>query len=225
MIPDFPAPILATSRDPLTARLKVSTATRQEFQIANGAYYVGSSIRQAIPINNTNYSVLKAPADKYLVIEDAISDLDFLSVSDGKYSITIEGFVGGSILNSWTYTPVDPKPIGSPLNTGLTKSPANLPTSTIDLSLNTVTGLTGVADYPLLFADYYKDTSGNRESISNTGSSFFDKGRQIIIAPNDEVLIRTVTAGDATGGANIRLIFFTSEITLDQVPTLLGISI
>lgn len=62
------------------------------------------------------------------------------------------------------------------------------------------------------------------QALSTTGSSFFDKGRQIVISPNQEILIRTLTSGNSVGTLDLKTIFFLSEVGLDEAPALLGMS-
>ena len=217
----IPAPILATSRDPDTARLRVSSSTRQEYQIATGEFFNGISERQAIPVGNTYNAVLKAGPNKLLVIEDAIVETDFNITDSSNYSVKIGAYVDISNGNAWSYTPTAPIPAGRPLNAAKVN---DFPTSTIDLGVP-VTGFAGAQDYSLFFADYYLETQGQRESISTTGASFFDKGRQIILAPNQEILIRTETDGTSTGTLDLRIIFFLSEIDADDAPSLMGMQV
>ena len=218
MIPPIPAPILSTSRDPNNARLRVSTATRQAVQIARGKFFVGSSERLGVPILNVHDSVLKAAPDKLLVLEDALIELDFASSADGQFSISLGGYVDISNGNAWSYTPGSPGPVGRPLSAGLVNA---LPTSTAEIGV-IVSGFSGVADYPFFFADHYLETVGARESISRTDTNFFDKGRQIVLLPGQELLIRTQTGGDAAGTVDIRTVFFTSEIDPEDAPSVLG---
>lgn len=209
---------LLTSFDIGIRRLKVSTVTRQELQITRGEYFVGSSQRVNIPVNNTYYSVIKAAPDKFLVIEDALIDLNYQNLSNGSYNVELDGFVDISNGNTWTHNTISPLPIGRPLSATLVNS---FPSSTVDLGVAVT--LTGNADYRLYFSNFFRETQGNRESVSGSGSSFFNAGRQVILAPNQEILIRTRTTGAATGTADLNLIFFTSEIATEDAPSLLGI--
>lgn len=132
--------------------------------------------------------------------------------------LSLTAYVDISNGNDWSYTPSNPVPAGRPLNAGLVNDVSG---ATIDLGVTTGT-ITGEPDYPLFFADYYLETQGNRESVSTTGSSFFDKGRQIVMAPNQEILIRTQTSGTSTGTLELKTIFFISEVGLDEAPSILG---
>ena len=199
-------------------RFKVSTTTRQEIQIARGQFFNGISERTAIPTNDTYNAVLKAGPNKLLVIEDAIVETDFNITDSSNYSVKIGAYVDISNGNSWSYTPTAAIPAGRPLSAAKIN---DFPTSTIDLGVP-VAGFTGVQDYSLFFADYYLETQGQRESITTTGTSFFDKGRQIILAPNQELLVRTETGGNSNGTLDLRIIFFLSEIDAAEAPALLG---
>ena len=188
-------------------RLKVSGATRSELQISQGDYFVGSSERTGISTGDTYYAVIKAPADKFLSIETVEVSTDFSEAAAGQFNVRIDAYVDTSNGNTWSYTVNDPLPAGRPLNAGVIN---NVATATIDLDVTAT--LTGNFDYPLVSIDHYLETQGNRESITQSGNNFFDKNRQVLIAPNQEVLIRTVTSGGATGTVDIGTIFFISEI-------------
>jgi len=217
-VSDTPSQLLTTSVIDSASRLKVSASTRAETQIVRGDFFVGASVRPLIPVNNDYNSVIKAPSDKYIVIEDAIIETDFTVTDSSTFGVSLTAYADISNGNDWSYTPSSPVPAGRPLNAGLINSVSS---ATIDLGVTTST-ITGEPDYPLFFADYYLETQGNRESVSTTGSSFFDKGRQIVIAPNQEILIRTQTSGTSTGTLELKTIFFISEVGLDEAPSILG---
>ncbi len=201
-------------------RFKVSTATRQELQIASGEFFTGFSQRlnvAASPAGTVYYSVFKT-AGKYAVIEDVTQAVDFSEVTDGHYNHKLQGFVLGSATSSFTYTPSNPLPAGRALSTEFINT---FPVATIDLGV--AASATGSPEYNLFETTFYIDTGGNRNTVSQSGSDFFTKGRQILIAPNSTVLIKSTTTGDATGSANITTSFFFSEISVDDAPTLLGI--
>ena len=202
-----------------TRRFKVSTATRQELQISRGSFFVGSTERLAIPVNDTYYTVVKAPADKYLVIEDVLQELGFAAVTDGKYNLKMDAYVKGSVTSTFSYISNVVTPIGRAM---ISSSINDFPASTIDSGVTGVV-LTGDPEYSLTFHEFYIDVGGNRNTINSVTSSFFEKGRQIILAPNGSALVRAVTSGDAVGSADIRTTFFTSEISIEDAPALLGI--
>lgn len=213
----IPAPILSTGRNPDTARVRVSTATRSEYQILKGDFFVGTSVREGIPIDNDYTSVVKAPSDRYLIIEDAIIETIFDISDSSRFSITLGAYVDISNGNDWSYTPGTPTPIGRPLNASVVN---NFGASTIDSGVTSV--ISGDADYPLFFVDYFLEVQGARENVSSTGTSFFNKGRQIVVAPNQELLIRTQTSGDSIGTVTLKTVFFVSEVSLEDTPSLLG---
>lgn len=201
-------------------RFKVSTATRQETQIAQGEFFTGFSQRlnvAATPTGTEYFAVFKT-ADRYAVVEDVTQALDFSSVSDGRYNHKLQGYVLGSATSSFTYTPNNPLPAGRALSTEFING---FPLSTIDLGV--VASTTGNPEYNLFETTFYIDTGGNRNTVSQSGSDFFAKGRQILIAPNSTVLIKSITSGDALGNANITTNFFFSEIAAEDVPTMLGL--
>lgn len=201
-------------------RFKVSTATRQELQIAQGEFFTGFSQRLNVAASpaGTVFNTVFKTADKYAVIEDITQALDFSSVSDGRYNHKLQGFVLGSATSSFSYTPLNPLPAGRALSTQFINS---FPVSTIDLGVTAAT--TGSPEYNLFETTFYIDTGGNRNTVSESGSDFFAKGRQILISPNSTILIKSTTTGDALGSANITTSFFFSEIDVENAPTLLGI--
>jgi len=201
-----------------TRRTKVSTVTRQEIQITRGEFFVGTNERAAVPINDDHYSVIIAPSDKYLVIEDVIQDLSFSAVTDGIYVQEMVAYIEGSVTSSFTYTPSSPQPIGRAMISSAINS---FPDSTVDIGITAAA--TGDPEYRLTFNEFYIDLSGNRNTLSQSASSFFEKGRQIILAPNGVALVKSSTTGTATGSADIRTIYFTSEIPIDLAPAMLGI--
>lgn len=217
-IVDAIPPDIFTGAVPNARRLKVSTATRQELQIVRGTFFVGNSIRLGVSVADVHFSILKAGPDKFLVIEDAIVAIGTADVADGRYTVRLDGYVDISDRNSWDYTPNVPNqfPVGSPLNAALIN---DRPTSIVEIGAQ-IDDLLGVPDYPFFFEDHHIATQGNSESISSTKADFFKKGRQVILSPKQELLIVTTTAGDIGGTADIRTIFFTSELSASEVPTL-----
>jgi hypothetical protein len=211
-------PVAVYTEDGPAQRIKVSTVTRQELQIVRAQFFVGSSKRIAVPINDTHYSVLIAPADKYLVIEDVIQTLSFTAVTDGIYKMEMCAYVDGSATSSFTYTPASPLPIGRPM---ISSSINSFPTSTVDVGV--IASAIGDPEYPLTYNEFYIDSGGNRNTLSQTLHDFFSKNRQVVLAPNGVALVRVTTTGTATGTADIGTTFFTSEISIEDAPKLLGI--
>lgn len=213
--------IHATDRDPEKGRVKVSTATRQELQIARGQFFIGINQRQNVvaTAGGLVYYSTFTTGNSYAVIEDVTQTLDFSTVTDGRYQHQLTGFVQGSATSSFTFTPNAPAPAGRALNTAFIHS---FPDSQVDLNVTAST--TGNPEYNLFNTTFYIDTGGNRNTVNQSGNDFFAKGRQILIAPNTTILIKSITTGDAVGSANIETTFFFSEIESGDVPTLLGIT-
>lgn len=215
---------MMTAGSPSSQRLRVSDAPREQIQISQGEFFVGSRTRAGILINDDTAAVLKASPGHYLVIEGALPIINFSGDNTGQYAIQIDGYVKDSPINSWTYTPGTPLPIGAPLNTGFAKSLSDYPQSTADFDVD-FTVVSGEPEYPLFFLDHFIESQGARESITTTGGNFFDEGRQIILPPGDELLVRTRTSGTSANTAEIKTIFFTSEIKIEDVPSLLGVDL
>ena len=212
---DIPDLLMSNGVLDQASRLKVSTATRQEIQIARGDFFTGftSRLNVAATVIGTEYLAVFKTGANYAVIEDVSQTMDFSEVTDGRYKHTMQGYVSNSVTSSFTYTPNNPLPAGRALSTQFINS---FPLSTVDLD---VTGtVTGDPEYNLFDTTFYIDTGGNRNTVNQSGNDFFAKGRQILIAPNTEVLIRSVTSGNASGSANITTSFFFSEIEPQEVP-------
>lgn len=184
-----------------------------------GEFFVGYNKRLSVsplPSGDTFYALVKT-GSKYVVVEDVTQTLDFSSVTDGRFKHTVDAYVGGSATSSFTYTPANPTPAGRSMASHHIN---DLPEATIDLGI--VASETGDAEYKLFDTTFYIDTGGNRNTVNQSGNDFFAKGRQIVLAPNAEMLIVAKTTGDAVGSADITTTFFFSEIPVDQFPVLSG---
>lgn len=205
---------LMTSDRVVSRRVKVSTTTREEIQITKGNFYVGFIDREEVPTGDVFNVVVQAGVDSYLVFEDTIIEPDFQSIESGQFSFSVVGYVESSNANSWDYTEGQQAPVGRSLSTEYINT---TPSATIDPTAN-ITNLSGVSDYPVFFADYFISIQGGRVTVSTTGSSFFEKGRQILLAPNEKILIQSTTTGVGTVGTlNVKTIFFTSEVHKDDL--------
>lgn len=205
-VPDFGPNDLLSSDKIGARRVKVITLTEQEQSILDGRFFSGSSTRLGVTVADTPfYSVITAGANG-LVIDDLIITLDFANTTDGQFSYTFAAYVDQSNGNDWSYTPITPTPIGRPLNAGFVN---DFPLSTIQSDVSAT--VTGTPDYNIYFADYYIDTSGNRNHESVVDNNFFGAGRQIIAPPGTEILVETTIAGDAIGSVDIKSLFFGSE--------------
>ena len=200
----IPSSLLTTNDESM--RLKTSSASIQEQQITEGRFFVGSTERTGVTLATPIYDSVITAGGKGFVIDDLIITLDFANTADGSLSYSLSVYVDSSNGNSWSYVPIASTPVGRSLNTDFIN---NFPLSTIQSGVSAT--VSGAADYNIYFADYYVDTSGNRDDSSVTEIKFFDSGRQIILTEGTEILVRATIAGDATGSVDIRTIFFSSE--------------
>jgi hypothetical protein len=206
----LPFDLMTTDRKG-SRRLKVNASPRVEATGVAGVTFVGISSRNGVSVGETYDSVI-VTGDKWVVIEDVIVTIDFSSVTTGNFTHEIAASIDKSNGNNWTYTPESPVPAGRPINSLYIN---NFGLTTIDLGV-TIPDYTGTSDYPVFFEDYYVDTQGNRSQVSSTGASFFATGK-VILCPNSEILVRSISSGSATGTANIRTIFFLTELTDNQI--------
>lgn len=206
--------ILATIRNDPEVFLSVITTDRDELNIAEGRMFTGRSVRSGVTSPDTYYSAIVAPADKYAVIEDFFQVLDFGEANDGDFVHEVTAFVKSSATSDFTYTPNNPLPIGRAM---ISSKINDFPTTTVDLDVN-VTTLTGEPEYALSFANFFIDTSGNRNLVSQNSSEFFGKNRQLILAPNEVGLVRAVSTGTLVGTVDIRTIFFVTEVPVSRFP-------
>jgi hypothetical protein len=187
-------------------RLKVTNIDRAEVQINRGDYYVQGIYRPLVPVGDTTYYVVEA-INKPIIIEDIQLAFDFSSVTQGQYSYLLEAYVGSSDGNTWEAIGGGIAPLGRPLNAAYINKVSD---GVIRTGFDSVAAA-GIPDYPIQFVEYYVDTQGNRETISDTGASLFEGDREIIIPPGESVLFTAITGGNATGTADIRANVFTSE--------------
>jgi hypothetical protein len=211
--------MLSASNTVGVRRLKVSTATRQDGQVARGELFVGASGRVGVLVDNIHDSVLTAGPDKYLVIEDAITYANYSNVEAGSYNIDINGYVDKSTGNDWTYNPNFAFPAGRPLNADKIN---DVSTATIDPGVQN-SNLTGREDYAFFSSNTYRETQGQRENLTGVESTFFKHERIIILAPGQRLMTRMTTTGTATGGADIETMFFISEVAAIDAPSILGV--
>lgn len=197
---------MAESRNELLAEIvRLSGISREELTMEEGHYFVGSSTRAGVAVGTSYFTLVQAGA-KALTVEDIIVTLDFSSVASGQFNYTMQAFVDISNGNEWTATGGTTSPVGRPINALRVN---DLPLSTVRFGVTS--SPTGAPDYPIYFADYYLDTQGNRSVLSVARNSFFEAGRKIIIPPGGQVLIQSLTTGNATGTAEVKTQFFTSE--------------
>lgn len=211
------APTVSTTRTPEAARERSSSLSEIAIAIARGKHFTAATARSAVPVANDYASVLKAPADKILILEDVFFNLDFDTAANGTFNIVLDGYVDTSSGNTWSYTPVAPVPLGRPLNAAKINDVA---ASTIDLGIAPT--IAGSPDFNFFNASYVIDSGGNRNTVSANTSTFFGADRKLILGPGQELLARTLTSGNAAGTGTVRTLLFTSEVDLDDVPRVMG---
>lgn len=194
-------------------RLKVDSATTAERQMVVGQYFGAYTERLSVGVGDTTYFVIKAN-DKWLTIRDILSIFNFSTITDGLYSYQLRCYFSNSNINDWTYSGGVEVPLGRPLTSLFIN---NAPSATVETG-GTLDNISGSFDHQLRFTEYYIDTQGNRESITETDDTFFLSQRKIILAPGDELLIESITDGNANGSADIITKVFVSEVeTLEEL--------
>lgn len=201
---------LMTSDTRNSRRLKVTEISSEIELSRSGHVFVGSSTRTGIPVDDTYTTVVKA-GSKWLWVKYVEVNPIFSDVTDGTFLIRLDAYVQGSSGNSWSYTPSNPLPLGRSTNAHFVNV---FPESRIDLGVSAT--YSGLADYPLFFEKFYVDQSGNRNTLQSTSGNFFESGG-ILIPPGGEMLVVTETAGDAIGSADLRTVFFSAEIDVENV--------
>lgn len=209
----------STSRDRDAARQRVANESEKEVSMARGLFFTAATSRPDVPTGDDYSSVLKAPADRFLVIEDVFFSVDFSQGgSAGNFVVTLDGYIDESTGNDWNYTPGTPIPLGRPVNAGKINDVAQ---STIDLGV-AFNVVSGSPDYQFFFADYFLETGGNRNTVTSNSSTFFGEERKVILKPGQEMLARTQTSGTTTGTGTVKVLLFTAEVSIEDAPKVLG---
>ena len=174
----------------------LSGVTRQEIAMANGEYFTSSIARTGRAIDGVpTYIVVDTSASHYQVLEELSIAVDYQNSNDGNVNITTDFFAMDSFRSDITVTGGTPTNIGVPLSMDFVNTLSEA-AFTFDA---TVTINSGVPDFTIYASQYYKDSSGNRETITGLQSAFFDKGRKLIMSPGKRYVFRTVSTGTATG--------------------------
>ena len=170
--------------------------SRQEVEMADGNYFTSSIDRKNRLIDGVpTYIVVDTNAGFYQVLEELTIAIDYQNSGDGNVTVITEFYAMDSVRSDLTVTGGTPTNIGVPLNLDFVNvlSQASF---TFDA---TVTVNSGIPDFIVYSSQYYKDTSGNRETITGLKSAFFDKGRKLIMSPSKRYVFRTTSSGTATG--------------------------
>ena len=191
--------------------------TEKEIAEARGKLFTASTSRAGVAVGDDYSSVLRAAPDRFLIIEDVFFSMDFAADVSGRYTVTLDAYVDISNGNEWAYTGGTTAPLGRPVNAGKVNDVA---ASTISLGVSP--DISGDIDYAFYFASYTLDTQGNRNTVTSNESTFFEGDRKIILAPGQEMLARTRTAGDAVGTGTVKTLLFVSEVLIADVPKVFG---
>ncbi|MDB4277804.1 hypothetical protein N9895_02065 [Gammaproteobacteria bacterium] len=176
--------------------------------IANGDYFASGFPAVNRGVGEVVYNLI-ATGDKYLIMEDIRIFADYFNVESGSFKIDLFLYAENSDSNTFTYTPTASASVGVPLNLDFVNKVSNT-----KFSRPEVVGITGEPDFTLLSFEYFRDTNGNRESITGTESSFFEDGRRLILSPNTEYMFVTIYDGTATPSstATVRNQFYFTEV-------------
>ena len=193
--------------------IRVFSVPRNEAAIASGEYYVGATSRTGVPANDIYYyQITVGPA--FFSIESILPLFDFTNLGDGSLEYRLDFFDSLSDGNEWTYTGGSNNvPIGRNINTTvLVNGEASSKTITTVSAGGDVT-VTGDPDFNLVFASYYREVAGQRESTNSLGGSFFDDNRRLLLRPAGTYLVRAQTSGTITGTFDIRTQISATEST------------
>jgi len=186
----------------------VRSISRVDVNIATADMWSGSTEREDVPINDEAFQVIRT-GSRWLIIEDINVDLDFSNAGTGRYIYELVAYVQGSNGGAFSYDQDSGTvtPLGRNLNT---RDINVFPEGVVETN-PTNSAFSGDPDFRLLFIEYFLEVQGNRESVSENGSDFFEGDRRLLLPPNSEVLLLATTTGNASGTADIRSTFFISE--------------
>lgn len=173
--------------------------TRQEVEMTDGNYFTSSIDRKNRLIDGIpTYIVVDTNAGFYQVLEELTIAIDYQNAGDGNVTVITEFYAMNSNRSDITVTGGTPANIGVPLNLDY----VNALSEASFMFDATVTINSGIPDFTIYSSEYYKDLSGNRETITGLESAFFDKGRKLIMSPNQRYIFKTTSSGTANGTVN-----------------------
>jgi hypothetical protein len=184
--------------NPLPVEVEDQGTDYVDQKIMIGDYFSGYLSRTST-VPETIYRVIKTGAVP-LIIESVLSDIDYSSIVDGEYTVSSRIYIDASDDNDWSYTGGTAVKSGKPLNAEfINKEPQ------YDLINDPVMGtVTGNPDFIVSFLQYFKDTSGNTETLTGVNQTFFADGRKLVIPANSEALVEVITSGDVGNQGVIR---------------------
>lgn len=191
-------------------RAQVVNTTQAQFQMLNGAYFVGTTTAPARAIPSVVYSILRS-GDKHLAIVGIEATTNVANTGEGDVTEQLRAYVETSNGNTFTYTPSGILvPTGRPLNSEFINQ---FPQATLEREITDVV-INGDPDYILHRADLFVNTQGSSNSFDVKELRLFDEGRFVILPPNTEMLIEAPVEGTATGTVDITTTFFLTEFSL-----------
>jgi len=203
---------LLTPQSETARRLKVSAQSAVVERMSSGQVFVGAATRTGVIPASLFYTAIETGAN-WLVVDNIDVEFDFSAISDGKFTYNVTGYVEISDISDFTYSGGALLPVGRSMNAALINT---APTTMVKRDVTADT-LTGQADYPLFYASYFMDTSGNRQTLTSTKNSFFGDGRLIMIPPNSVVLVESSATGTTVEPVDISSVFFTREFAAEDL--------
>lgn len=198
--------------DALISIESLSGRTRQEKSMGDGSYFTASLQGVDRPIDGVPTYVVVVTGDKYHILEDMTISIDYKNVTDGNISVTTGFYASDSNKSDFTVVGGTEINMGVPLNLDYVNV---LSTATFNFDSD-VTINSGDPDFIVYSSQYYKDTSGNRETIGGLESSFFEDGRKLILSPNKTYVFRSTSSGNAVGTVDSLTQFSFSEMTVEE---------
>jgi hypothetical protein len=172
--------------------------------IENGLYYSSKSISTQT-VGETAYGVVQTGSKPIRILQIQYQ-INFGQIADGEFTLKTEFYAKDSNNSNYTFTGGTPIQRGRQLNTGNINEQAE--TVLID---SPVVELTGVSDFITAYVTYFRDSSGNRENVSGVETTFFDRGRYLLIPPYSEGLFVRTATGTAGNSCEIFTIYDYTE--------------
>ena len=162
-----------------------------------GDYYTGS-IGRTSTVPEIAYRTIKT-GSLPIFVEHIDTSVDYSAVSNGEFTVAIRLYIDNSNGNTFTATGgTETKPC-KPLNVEYVNKQ-----SEVSLFVDpTVTNLTGSSDFVVVYSQFFRDSAGNRDTLSGVDGSIFKNGRKLVIPPNSEVLVEVESSGTAGNTATL----------------------
>lgn len=190
-------------------RLKTESNSRQEAAMGEGNYFTASLFRENRLIDGVPTYVIVDTGDSYHILEELSVSIDYSNITDGSVIVNTRFYAQDSNKSDFTVTGGTPINMGVPLNLDFVNK---LSQAAFRFDDATVTINSGVEDFVIYASQYYREASGNRESISGLQSSFFEKGRKLIMSPNKQYIFQTISSGTGDGTVDSLAQFSFTEV-------------